>query len=185
MTGLRGVIAGLLVRGTVLATNAAAACQRLQAQLRAGEVADDIEHLEPYGLSAHALEGAEVVTASIGGDASHQVVLIVADRRHRPTDLTAGEVCLYDDNGQRVHLTSSGVVIEASSISLGGTAGTSPVARVGDTVPRPADDQAWLDQVAAFCADVAVKLPKVTAPVPTPPVTVPTIATGSSVTESQ
>jgi len=185
MIGLRGVIAGLLVRGTVLATNAAAACQRLQAQLRAGEVADDIEHLEPYGLTAHALQGAEVVTASMGGDASHQVVLIVSDRRHRPADLTAGEVCLYDNNGQRVHLTSSGVVIEASSISLGGTAGTAPVARVGDTVPRPADDQTWINAVNTFLADVKTNVPAVQAPLPTPPVIVPTIATGSSVTESQ
>ena len=83
-----------------------------------------------------------------GGLRSHGLVIAVEDRRYRLRDLKDGEVALYDDLGQVVHLTRDGiriatskpltiaaesVLVEAASIDLGGEGGPA-VARVGDTV---------------------------------------------------
>lgn len=43
----------LLVRGTVVLGNAAKKMQALQMRLLAGEVKDNLEHFEPYGLGHH------------------------------------------------------------------------------------------------------------------------------------
>lgn len=98
-------------RGVVSAVNAAAKMQGLQVQLLASEGKDAIEHFEPYGFTAHAHPGAEVAVSFVEGDRSHGIALVVADRRYRIAGMEAGEVCVYDDLGQKVHLTRDGIVI--------------------------------------------------------------------------
>lgn len=104
----------LFSRGVVSAVNPDTKMQTVQIQLLDGEAKDAVEHFEPYGLTAHPHPGAEQVTAFLDGDRSHGVVLIVADRRYRLAGLAPGEVALYDDQGQRVHLTRNGIVIHGA-----------------------------------------------------------------------
>ena len=92
--------------------------QTLQIKLLADEAKDDIEHVEPYGLTACPHPGAEHVTLFFGGDRSHGVVIVVADRRYRLQGLAAGEVALYDDLGQKVHLTRGGIVIDGAGLPM-------------------------------------------------------------------
>lgn len=73
----------LLARGTVVLANSANKLQSLQMRLTAGEVNDDMEHFEPYGFTSNPLAGAEGIATFLGGDRSHAVVLVVADRRFR------------------------------------------------------------------------------------------------------
>lgn len=89
-------------------------CQGLQVQLLADEVASDVEHFQPYGLSARPLVGSEGVFLSVGGDRSHGIVVCVTDRRYRPTNLAEGETCLYTDEGTQVHCKHGGDVLVGS-----------------------------------------------------------------------
>ena len=100
---MRNSIANMLARGVVALGNSANKLQSLQLRLLAGEVKDNVEHLEPYGFTACPLSGAEALAGFIGGDRSHGVVIVVADRRFRLQGLRPGEVALYTDEGDRIH----------------------------------------------------------------------------------
>lgn len=107
----------LLARGTVVLANSANKLQALQMRLTAGEVIDDMEHFEPYGFTSHPLAGAEGVATFLGGDRSHGIVLVVADRRFRLKALEPGEVAIYTDEGDRIHF-KRGRIIEIDTATL-------------------------------------------------------------------
>lgn len=102
----------MLTRGLVKLVDPSTLLQSLQVEALAGEVLDGIEHFEPYGFTGHPYAGAEVVLASIGGRRAQSIVICVADRRYRLTGLAEGEVALYDDQGQKVHLKRAGIDIK-------------------------------------------------------------------------
>lgn len=107
-------IGNLVTRGVVSAVNAGAKMQTLQLRLMAGETKDNVEHFEPFGFTSKPLAGAEHVTVFMDGDRSHGITLVVADRRYRLTGLQDGEVAIYDDQDQKVHLTRDGIVIKTT-----------------------------------------------------------------------
>lgn len=107
-------VSNMIARGVVSAVTASLKMQGLQVKLLAGEVKDGLEHFEPYGYTSHPKAGAEAVTIFLDGDRSHGVVIVVADRRYRLKGLAAGEVALYDDQGQKIHLTRSGIVVDGA-----------------------------------------------------------------------
>ena len=45
------------------------------------------------------------------GDRSHGIVFTIADRRYRLKPLKTGEVAIFDDLGQKVHLTRDGLEV--------------------------------------------------------------------------
>ncbi len=110
-------ITNMLARGTVEQVNSAKKMQEVQADLLADEI-KGMEQMEPYGFTACALPGAELLAAFMDGDKSHGVVICVADRRYRLVGLAAGEVAIYDDQGQKVHLTRTGIVIDGANLPV-------------------------------------------------------------------
>jgi len=113
----------MLVRGTVIMADAARKLQTLQVRLTAGEIKDGAEHFEAYGFTSHPQAGAEVLTAFLGGDRSHAVVLVASDRRYRIKELKPGEVAIYTDEGDKIHLKRDRV-IEIETMTLKVKAGT-------------------------------------------------------------
>ena len=113
-SGLSRVLSNLLARAVVRGLNTATKCQMLQIEMAGGEGKSDIEHMEPYGFTAAPIMGAEAIAAYFDGDRSHGVVLVVSDRRYRIKGLTSGEVAVYDDLGQSVTLTRSGIVVDGA-----------------------------------------------------------------------
>lgn len=111
MAGLGRSIANIVARAVISSVNTARKCQSLGLTLIAGEQKQDVEHLEPYGFTSAAQDGAESVVLFPGGDRSHGVAVVVADRRYRIKGLARGEVAIYDDQGQSVTLTRQGVVV--------------------------------------------------------------------------
>lgn len=101
-------------RCTLALANAAGKLQQLQIRMLAGEVKDAVEHLEPYGFTSCPHPGAEGVAVFPGGDRSHGVVVVLADRRYRLQGLKTGEMAIHDDQGQSVHLTREGIVIKGA-----------------------------------------------------------------------
>lgn len=76
------------------------------------------ERFQQYGITSVPHGGAEAVVASVGGARAHLVALVVDDRRYRMAGLKDGEVAIYDDLGQSVHLTREGIVIKGAGLPL-------------------------------------------------------------------
>jgi phage baseplate assembly protein V len=107
-----------MARGTVLRSDAGKKMQQLQVRLLADEVADGLEHFEPFGFTSRPKPGAEHVTLFVDGDRSHGITIVVADRRYRLQGLEEGEVALHDDQGQKVHLTRNGIVVDGGGKAI-------------------------------------------------------------------
>ncbi|KGE77402.1 phage baseplate assembly protein domain-containing protein [Halomonas salina] len=103
----------LISRAVVARSDSAPGMQRLQLDLLRDETRE-VEHHEPYGLTARPKKGAEAIAAAIGGARGHLVALLVGDRRYRLKGLKEGEVALYDDLGHKVYLTRQGIVIDGA-----------------------------------------------------------------------
>jgi len=101
-------------RGVLAAIDDSQTAQSLQLTLLDGETADEIERFQNYGFTSVPFAGAEAVMVAVGGLRSHGIVVAVEDRRYRLTGLPDGEVALYDDQGQVVHLTRTGIVINSA-----------------------------------------------------------------------
>lgn len=114
----------MLARGTVVLANAGKKMQSLQIRLTAGELKDGVEHFEPYGFTSNPLPSAEVLTAFLGGDRSHAVVVVASDRRYRIKELAPGEVAIYTDEGDKIHF-KRGRIIDIETQTLNIKAGTS------------------------------------------------------------
>ncbi|WP_434626188.1 phage baseplate assembly protein V [Pseudomonas sp. Z1-29] len=112
-------VKNMLARGTVVLVDALKKMQSLQLRLTAGELKDNVEHFEPYGFTSNPLAGAEVLTAFIAGDRSHAVVLVAADRRYRIQELESGEVAIYTDEGDKIHLKRGRIIdIETETLNI-------------------------------------------------------------------
>lgn len=110
---------GLLARGVVALANSARKLQTLQMRLTAGEIKDGMEHLEPYGFTSCPLPGAEGLAAFLGGDRSHGVVVVVTDRRYRLQNLEPGEVAIFTDEGDFIHMKRGRVIdIETGTLNV-------------------------------------------------------------------
>lgn len=110
-------IKSVLVRGTVALADSLRKMQSVQVRLLAGEVKDQVEHLEPYGFTSAPLAGAEALAGFIDGDRSHGVVIVISDRRFRLQGLKAGEVALYTDEGDFFHF-KRGRIIDIETVTL-------------------------------------------------------------------
>lgn len=113
MGPLSRAIGNLMSRGTVKLVKSDSKMQSLQVGLLADEVADNVEHFEPYGFTSHPHGGAEALVLFPSGDKSHGIAVVVANRRYRLQGLATGDVALYDDRNQSVILTANGIVINA------------------------------------------------------------------------
>lgn len=78
-----------------------------------GEVLDKVDRIQPYGLSYKPLIGCQSYVVFPSGDRSHGLCLVQGDRRYT-LDLQAGEAALHDDQGQKVHITRNGIVIDGA-----------------------------------------------------------------------
>lgn len=158
----RNRMRGMIGRCVLEAVNDKAKLQAVQVSVLDEELHDEAEHFQHYGFTSVALPGAEGIVLFVGGVHSHAAVIGVDDRRYRKKDLQPGEVAIYDDQGQFIHIKRDGIYIEtdkkvtvnadsvevtaesvdvtaesvtitSDDINLGGTGGPA-VARVGDTV---------------------------------------------------
>lgn len=116
---------------------------------------DATPYWQPYGLQAAPKDGAAAVQAAIGGRADSLITILVADRRYTIA-LEDGEVALVDDLGQKVHLTRSGIVVEADPIKLGEGA-TLGVARVTDPVRISTAWNTWFTGLATAASYTTAK----------------------------
>jgi phage baseplate assembly protein V len=95
--------------------------QKLQASGLDGDLAEKVEHFEPYGLACNPLPGSEAFLLSLLGQRSH-LLAFVADPRKCPTDRKPGEVILWSKFGQRIWLHDDGGMTLTSPAYINGFA---------------------------------------------------------------
>lgn len=130
-------IAGLVTLSKVTSTTAPANA-RGTAQVSANGVPDSIDRMQPYGFLSRPVGGIAVQVA-IGSNREDLMTICIEDKRYNIA-LEAGDVCVTDNRGNKVHLSDSGIVVHADhvvvdspDVKLGdGSGGYLPVVRQGD-----------------------------------------------------
>lgn len=116
---LRRGLAQIVTRAVVTLVNDAAKMQTLQLSLLADETLDGAEHWQQYGYTAVPHAGAEALVVSVGGHRAHSVVVACGDRRYRITGMEAGEVAIYTDEADKIHLKRGRVIdIETQTLNI-------------------------------------------------------------------
>ena len=90
--------------------------QLVQVEALKGEVLDRVEHLQTYGFASHPLPGAEAILLALGGTRNKPIIVVIADRRHRP-GLEAGETIIHDDQGQVIHIARDHILVHTDKLS--------------------------------------------------------------------
>jgi phage baseplate assembly protein V len=101
----------MISRGVLRATSDENGVQTMQLGLLEEEVADQVERIQSYGLSAVPHNGGDAVIAFMQGNRDHGAVLAVNDRASRPRNQKAGEVTLYNNKKVSLHLTEDGNLV--------------------------------------------------------------------------
>ena len=99
-----------IARCTVMLTKPGQRRQRVQVSILSGEGKDDVELFEQYGITSIPLAGAGGLALFFDGDRSHAAVIMPSDKRYRPTDLKAGEVAIYTNEGARIVLRQGRII---------------------------------------------------------------------------
>lgn len=85
--------------------------QALQLELLQDEVRGDVERVQNYGFTSVPLPGCEAVGVAVAGSRDHVLVVAVDDRRYRLKGLPGGEVAMYTDQGDVVHIKRGGTIL--------------------------------------------------------------------------
>lgn len=81
-----------------------------QVQLLDKQVRARLEVLQHYGFASRPLAGAEVAVMFVGGNRHHGLIVASDDKRYRLRGMANGEVALYTDQGDVVHLKRGGEI---------------------------------------------------------------------------
>jgi len=132
--GLKKRIIALIARSVVEQVSDSTAMQELRVEIMKGELREKIERFQQYGLTSVPLPGAEALIAALGGNRDHCIAFAVDDRRYRLTGLQGGEVAIYTDEGDKIHLKRNGIIVvkAANSLLLGSDSASDPVVRKSD-----------------------------------------------------
>jgi phage gp45-like len=99
-------------RGRVTTGNDAGNVQLLQVKLGADEIRDNTPRLAEFGFTSMPPVGSDVVVVFIGGDRSNGAIIATGHQASRLKGLKPGEVAIFDDQGQSVFLTRTGIVFD-------------------------------------------------------------------------
>jgi phage baseplate assembly protein V len=141
---LRSRVNAMVNRSVVSIVNDAMKTQRLQLVILSDETVDDVEHMQPYGLSFVPPNGSEAVALAVRGDRDHTIALCVQNPDERPTGNLARTGGLYTNGEWRVFIDQQG------KLHLGAQQGAEPAAMAESTQRELADIRQKFD---AFLAE--------------------------------
>jgi phage gp45-like len=94
---------------------------KIQVSILDGEIADNVDRVEPYGFSYRPKKGCRAYMLFPSGDRTRGFALIVGDKRYQ-MDLAEGEVAVHDDAGNYMHMQHGGTIkVKASTKVLADT----------------------------------------------------------------
>lgn len=100
-----------LGRGRLTRVDDSGPVQLVQLQLSQNETRDKTPRVAEYGFQSYPPDGADGIAVFLGGERTNGVVIACGHQQYRIRNLTHGEVCISDDKGQRVYLSSTGIVV--------------------------------------------------------------------------
>lgn len=148
-------ITALVGFGHVAGVDSGAGVQTFQIAFGAAESRDGVPDIAHYGFTSAPPPSARAVVVFANGDRGNGVAVATNDAASRKTGLASGEVAVYDNLGQTVYLTRSGIVIDAGANPVTvRSAGTVTVdapllSCTGDITSNTATDPVTLAQVRA------------------------------------
>jgi phage baseplate assembly protein V len=96
----------------ITATDDSEAVHRVQIRVNGTpEIIDRAAVMQIYGLASHAPTGTDATAIFVAGQRSNVVIVATGNQRYRLRDQKPGEVALYTDEGDHVHL-ARGKIIE-------------------------------------------------------------------------
>lgn len=121
--------------------------QSLQIETTKGETLDNVKFIEPYGFTVIPPNGSETVIVNVGANGGNPVALVVGGRLFRLQDLKQGEVALYTDEGDKIHLKrgheiavkATKFVIDADEIQMNGKVSISKTLDVEENIKSKAE----------------------------------------------
>jgi phage baseplate assembly protein V len=121
-----------IARGTLTRVNDATKMQTADVRLAHDEAIAGAERFQDYGFTsvpkpADGSGRAEIAAIFVSGNRSHPIIVRVDDRRYRVKNLQPGESSQYDDQGQQVYISRSGIQI------LGGPSNLPVTVTVGNS----------------------------------------------------
>jgi phage baseplate assembly protein V len=128
---IRNRVMMLIARGVVESLKDDTGLQTIKLKLLAGENRDGIERFQNYGFTSVPLPDSEAVVIFQGGNREAGLVIAIDDRNYRLKGLDEGEVAIYTDEGDKIHIKRGGeLLIEAATK----TVVKSPLVELGDGV---------------------------------------------------
>lgn len=94
----------MITPATLTAVDDSKGIQQVQIQCGKDEVRHGVNRVQSYGLTSHPHPGCECAVIFVGGNRDHGLVVAVDDSRYRLQTLAQGEVALYTDEGDVIHL---------------------------------------------------------------------------------
>lgn len=128
---LRARVYNIVSRGVLELAKDTEGMQTLKAAILAGENRDDIEYFQDYGFTSVPKAGAEALVICPQGNRDHMIAVKVADRTVRLKGLETGEVAIFTDEGDKIHLKRNNniEVVAATKVTL-----TTPLAEFSENV---------------------------------------------------
>lgn len=117
LRGINNRVMLTVARAVVSLVDDSTKLQSLQLQLLKREIRENVERFQQYGYTSKPHPGAEAVVVFVGGNRDHGLCIAVDDRRYRLLGLQDGEVALYTDEGDKIHLKRNRE-IEVSTLKL-------------------------------------------------------------------
>jgi phage baseplate assembly protein V len=99
----------MISRGVITLVDDSGPTQLVQVETFDGQLADDVEIFQPWGVSFNPTVGSEVIVFALGGAQEHLIALCATDRDVRPTESEGGEGGLYTEQGWKVFVNEAGV----------------------------------------------------------------------------
>lgn len=116
MRPLRQRIMSVVARGVLESIDDGGGIQLVKASFLAGEVREDVERIQEYGLSSYPPAGSELVGVFVGGNREHGFIIACEPRGDRPS-LSEGDVALHRGTTDHFLALRSGGKIEIKNSS--------------------------------------------------------------------
>lgn len=102
----------LAFRGIGTRVNSAPKVQLVQGDALSGEQLQAAEYMQHYGFTSKPPPGFMYVAVPVGGKTAHAIIVATEHATYRLKNLADGELAIYDDQGQKVHIKRDRVVVE-------------------------------------------------------------------------
>lgn len=101
----------MIARAVISTVNDDTKVQQMCIKLLAGEMKDKVDRLQEYGFTSVPHSGMEAAVVFINGDRGNPMIVAVGDRKYRLKGLKNGEVAIYTDEGDHIHLKRNNTIV--------------------------------------------------------------------------